>query len=168
MDRIVLQEDEMKTLGVCLKALITFSLGCDGVYCMKYQHGSTFVWSWLCSNLHLYGIDLRCIFGSYVQVWFLHHMDLRCILVAMFVDFSHGSALYWSIAMVKTYLLMSQKYWYIADAWLMLISDQAYSCLKVITCSIKALAYHIPLASCFGGNFVTHKSHHHHVMRSQI
>ena len=41
------------------------------------------------------------------------------------------------------------------------------SFLEVTTFSFKALAYHIPLASCFGGDFVTHKSRHHHVMRSQ-
>ena len=35
----------------------------------------------------------------------------------------------------------------------MILSDQDGSYLKVITCSIKALTYHIPLASCFGGAF---------------
>ena len=94
-------------------------------------------------------------------------MDLRCILVAMFVNLSHGSALFCSAAMMRTYLLMSQKYWCIVDAWLMMISDQANSCLEVITFSFKSLTYCIPLASCFGGHFVTLKSHQHHVMRSQ-
>ena len=54
-----------------------------------------------------------------------------------------------------------------SDAWLMMISNQENSLLEVITFAFKALAYHIPLASCFGGNFVTHKSHHHHVIRSK-
>ena len=126
-----------------------------------------FVWSWLCSNLCLYDIDLRCISGIYVQVWILYHMDIRCILVAMAVHSCHGSALYWSVAMVKTYFLMSQNYWCITDSRLMLISDQDNSFLEVITCSIKALAYRILLASCFGGHFVTHKSQYHYVMRSQ-
>ena len=49
----------------------------------------------------------------------------------------------------------------------MMIFDQAISCLEVITCSFKALAYRIPLASCFGGNYVTHKSRHRHVLRPQ-
>ena len=62
--------------------------------------------------------------------------------------------------------LMSQKYWCIVDSWLM-ISDQANSFLKWITFSFKSLTYCIPLASCFRGDFVTHKSRYHHVMRSQ-
>ena len=37
----------------------------------------------------------------------------------------------------------------------------------MITCSFKALTYHIPLASCFGGHSVIPKSHHQHVMKSQ-
>ena len=94
-------------------------------------------------------------------------MDLRCILVSMFFHLSHGFALYWSATMMMRHLVMSQKYWCIADAWLTMISDQANSCLEVITCSFKALAYCIPLTSCFGGHFVTHKSCHHHVLRSQ-
>ena len=49
----------------------------------------------------------------------------------------------------------------------MILSDQAGSYLEVITFSIKSLAYRIPLASSYGGNSVTHKSHHHHAMRSQ-
>ena len=93
----------MKTLGISWKSLIDFSPGCNGVYCMKYQHGSTFVWSWLCSNLHMYDIDLHCMPGSYVQVWVLYHMDLRCILVAMFVYLSHGSTLHWYTTMMKTH-----------------------------------------------------------------
>ena len=100
------------------------------------------------------------------QVWVLYHMDLRCILVAMFVNLSHGSALYWSAAMMRTHLFIIQNYWCIANAWL-LISDQADSCLKVITSSFKAITYRIPLASCFGGDYLIHKSHHQHVMRPQ-
>ena len=34
------------------------------------------------------------------------------------------------------------------------------SILEVITCSIKALTYRIPLASCFGGHYVTPKYCH--------
>ena len=41
------------------------------------------------------------------------------------------------------------------------------SCLKVITCSYKSFTYPIPIASCFGGNYVTHTSHHHHIMRTK-
>ena len=74
-------------------------------------------------------------------------MDLRCILVAMFVYLFHGLALYWSAAMM--------------------ISDQANSFLKVINFSFKALTYRIPLASFFVGHSITPKSHHQHVMRSQ-
>ena len=53
---------------------------------MKYQHGSTFVWSWLCSNLRSYDIDLHCMFGSHGSTlyfsgheFFVSHMDLHCI-----------------------------------------------------------------------------------------
>ena len=155
----------MKTLGIC-STLIAFSLGCDRVLCMKYHHGSTFVWSCLCSNLCLYDIDLHCISGSYVQVWVLYHMDLRCILVAMFVYLSHGSALYWSVAMMKTHFLMRQNYWCIADVCLM-ISDQVDSFLEVITFSFKSLAYRISLGSSFGGHSGIPKSHHQYVIRSQ-
>ena len=101
------------------------------------------------------------------QVWVLYHMDLRCILVAMFFYLSHASSLYWSATMVRRHLVMSQKYWCIADAWLMMISDQANSCLEVITCSFKSLTYHIPLDSCFGGHYFIPKSHHRHVQRTQ-
>ena len=100
------------------------------------------------------------------QVWFLYHMDLCSILVAMFVNLYHGSALYWSIAMMWRHLVMSQKYWCIANAWLM-ISDQVHSFLEVITFSFKDLVYRIPLASWFGGHSVTHKYRRHHVLRSQ-
>ena len=62
--------------------------------------------------------------------------------------------------------LISQKYWCIAYAWLM-ICDQADSYLEVITYSFKVLTYHIPLASCFGGHSVIPKSRHQHVIRSQ-
>ena len=41
------------------------------------------------------------------------------------------------------------------------------SCLKVINCSYKSFTYPIPLASCFGGDYVTHTSHHHHIMRTK-
>ena len=82
----------------------------------------------------------------------------------MFVNLSHGSALYWSAAMMNTHLLMIQKYLCITDAWLM-ISDQADSCLEVITLSYKDLSYRIPLSSCFGGHFVTHNSCHNHLRR---
>ena len=75
---------------------------------MKYQHGSTFVWSWICSNLHMYDKDLHCISGSYVQVGVLYHMDICCILVAMVVHSSHGSSLYWSAAMMRLHLFMIQ------------------------------------------------------------
>ena len=47
----------------------------------------------------------------------------------------------------------------------MMILDQAISYLEVITFSFKSLTYLIPLASFFGGHFVTHKYRHHHVLR---
>ena len=125
MVRIVLCGRRNEDPGYLLKALIDFSPGCDGVYCIKYQHGSTFLWSWLWSNLHLYDINLHCISGSYVQVWVLYHMDLRCILVAMLVYLSHGSTLYWSAAMSWIHLSVSQKYWCTTDSYLMTFSDQA-------------------------------------------
>ena len=63
-------------------------------------------------------------------------------------------------------LFISQKYWCITDAWLM-ISDQADSFLEVINFSFKYLAYRIPLTSCFGEHSVIPKYRHQHVMRSQ-
>ena len=136
------------------------------VYCMKYQHGSTFVWSWLCSNLRSFDIDLQCISGSYVPI---------------LSPLSHGSTLYYSshvcLFLSWIYLVLvcshdevtfthESKYWCIADACLITLSDQVGSYLEVITCSIKALAYLIPLASCFRGDFVIPKSCHHHMIRS--
>ena len=78
-------------------------------------------------------------------------MDLRCILVAMVVYSSHGSTLYWSIAMSWLQLYMSQKYWCIVDAYSETFSDQADSHLEVTTCSLKALAYRIPLSLMLWG-----------------
>ena len=66
MDRIVLCGRRDEYPGYLFKELIAFSPGCDGV--LYIQHGSTFLWSWLCSNLRLYDIDLHCMSGSYVQV----------------------------------------------------------------------------------------------------
>ena len=126
---------------------------------------STFVWLCLCSIL--------CSF----------HIDLHCIIVAMskLESSSHGSTLYSSshvcssLSWIFLVLVCSHdevtfthesKYWCIADAYSMTLSDQARSDLKVITCSIKALTYLIPLASCFWGHFVIPKSCHHHVIRS--
>ena len=134
-------------------------------YLYESYHGSTFVCSWSCSNLRLYDIDLHCMSGIYVQVWVLYQMDLRCILVVMVVYSSHGSALYWSTAMMRSRLDMSWKHLCITESWLMMIYDQAISFLEVINFSFKSLSYCIPLASCFGGHFVTHNSHHHHVSR---
>ena len=48
----------------------------------------------------------------------------------------------------------------------MTLSDQAGSYLEVITCSTKALAYIIPLASCFRGHYIIPKSYHQHVIIS--
>ena len=108
MDRIILCGRQDEYPGYLLKRTHNFFPGCDGVYCMKYQHGSAFVWSWLCSNLRLYDIDLHCMSGSYVQVWVLYHMDLRCILIAMLVYSSHGSTLYWSAPINWLLVSMSQ------------------------------------------------------------
>ena len=93
-------------------------------------------------------------------------MDLRCILVAMFVYSSHGYALYWSAAMMRLHLLMSQSIDVLQMSHSMTLSDRAGSYLKLITCSIKSLTYRIPLASCFGGNSVTLKFCHQHVIGS--
>ena len=107
---------------------------------------------------------------STLYVWYLCpnlsflHMDLRCIVVAMFIHFYHGSALYWFSSMMRNHI-MSKKYWCISEAWLMMIFDQAISFLEVINCSFKSLSYHIPLASFFGGNSIACKSCHHHVLR---
>ena len=46
--------------------------------------------------------------GSYVQVLVLYHMDICYILVAMLVYSSHGSTLYWSVAMIWLLVSMSQ------------------------------------------------------------
>ena len=73
------------------------------------------------------------------------------ILVAMVVYSSHGSALYWFAAMSWLHLSMSQKYWCIVDAYSMTLSDQANSYLKVTTCSLKSLAYHIPISLIIWG-----------------
>ena len=73
-------------------------------------------------------------------------MDLRYIIVAMVVYSSHGFSLYWYAAMSWLHLSTSQKYCHIADAYSMTLSDQADSYLKVTTCSLKALTYHIPLS----------------------
>ena len=94
---------------------------------------------------------------------------------------SHGSTLYSSIhgclflswiCLVLVYShdevtsIHESKYWCIADACSMTPSDQVGSYLKVITCSIKALTYHIPLASCFRGHSITLKICHQHVIGS--
>ena len=66
MDRMALCGTQDEDLGHFKKMLIAFFPGCDGF--LYIQHGSTFVCSWLCSNLGLYDIDLCCMSGSYVQV----------------------------------------------------------------------------------------------------
>ena len=80
-------------------------------------------------------------------------MDLHCILVAMLVYSSHGSALYWSATMSSLHLYMSQKYLCTTDAYSMTLSGQADPHLEVTTCSLKALAYHIPLSLMLWGAF---------------
>ena len=66
MDRIVLCGRRDEDPGYLFKRAHCFSQGCDGV--LYIQHGSTFLWSWRCSNLHLYDIDLHCMYGIYAQV----------------------------------------------------------------------------------------------------
>ena len=99
------------------------------------------------------------------QVWVLYHMDLQFILVSMVFNLSHGSALYWSASMIRTHFFMIKKYLFIVNAWFF-ISNQGDSFLEVITFSFKYLSYHIPLASCFGGDSVTLKFCHQHVIGS--
>ena len=74
-------------------------------------------------------------------------MNLRCILVAMFFNLSHGSFLYWFGPMMRRHLVMSQNYLCITDAWLMIIFDQENSYLEVINFYFKYLAYRIPIDS---------------------
>ena len=122
---------------------------------MKYQHGTTFVWSWLCSNLCLYDIDIRCMYGIYVQVWVLYHIDLRCILVAMLVYSSHGSSLYWSAAMSLVTCVYESTYLCTKDAYLTTCSDRANIFISWQRLILKALVDRIPLrimlwgASCY-------------------
>ena len=145
----------MKTLDIFYKTLIAFSPGCDRVYCMKYQHGSTFVWSCLCSNLCLYDIDLHCMSSSYVQLWVLYHMDLHCILVAMLVYSSHGSALYWYAAMSLVTCVYESTYWCTINSYLNACSDRANIFFSWQRLVLKPLIYHITLrlmlwgASCY-------------------
>ena len=80
-------------------------------------------------------------------------MDLHYILVVMVVYSSPGFALYWSAAMSWLHLSMNQKYWCIADAYLTTFSDQANPHLEVTTCSLKSLAYHIPISLMLWGSF---------------
>ena len=93
-------------------------------------------------------------------------MDLCYILVIVVVYSSHGSVLYCSIAIMRLYLFIIQSIDVLQMPVTKTLSDQAGSYLEVITCSVKYLAYHIPLASCFGGYFVTLKICHQHVIVS--
>ena len=70
MDRIILCRRWDEDPRYVFKALIAFPQVTMEFYI------STFVWSWLCSNLRMYDIDLHCMTGSYFQVWVLYHMDL--------------------------------------------------------------------------------------------
>ena len=159
-------EDETKSLGIFWKALIAFTPACNGIYCMKSQHGSTFVWSWLCLNLCSFYIDLQCISSSYVP---------------SLSPLSHGSTLYSSshVCLFLSWIFLilfyshnevtfthDSKNWCNAYAYSMILFDQDGSYLEVITFSIKSLTYHIPLASCFGGHSVIPKYCHQHVIRS--
>ena len=122
---------------------------------MNYQHGYTFVWSWLCSNLRLYDIDLRCMSGSYVQVWVLYHMDLRCILVPIIVYSTHIFSLYQSATMNLVTCVYESIYWCTIDAYLTTFSDRADIFISWRWLVLKALVYRIPLrlmlwgASCY-------------------
>ena len=62
---------------------------------------------------------------SYVQVWVLYHMDLRCILVAMLVYSFHGSALYCSTTMSLVTCVYESTYLCTTDAYLTTCSDWA-------------------------------------------
>ena len=143
-------EDETKTLGICL-ALITFlRLQWSFVY-LEWIH----ILYGLCSNLHLYDIDLRCMSGSYVQVWFLYHMDLHCILVAMLVYSTHRSSLYWSAAMSLVTCVYESTYWCTTDAYLTACSNRANIFISWQWLVLKAPVYCITLrlmlwkASCY-------------------
>ena len=66
MDTIVLCGRRDKDLGHLFKKRSLLFPGCDGV--LYIYHGSTFVWSWLCSNFYLYDIYLHYMYGRYVKV----------------------------------------------------------------------------------------------------
>ena len=80
-------------------------------------------------------------------------MDLCCILVAMPIYSSQGSALYWSAAMSWLHLSMIQNYCCTTDAYSMTLSDQADPHLEVTTFSLKSLAHRIPLSLMLWGEF---------------
>ena len=116
---------------------------------------------------HLYGrgyaqicvyIDIRCMSGSYVQVWVVYHMDLRCIIVAMLVYSTHGSTLYWSAAMILVTYVYESTYWCTTDAYLTACSDRSNIFISWQRIVPKALVYHITLrlmlwgASCYTKN----------------
>ena len=103
----------------------------------------------------MYDIDLCCMSGSYVQVWFLYHMDLCCILIAMIIYSFHGSTLYWSAAMSLVTCVYESTYWCTTDAYLTAYSDRADIFISWRWLVLKALVYHITLrlmlwgASCY-------------------
>ena len=95
------------------------------------------------------------MFGSYGQVWFLYHMDLRCILVAMIVYSTQGFSLYWSASMSLVTCVYESTYWCTTDAYLTVCSDRANIFISWKRLVLKALVYHVTLrlmlwgASCY-------------------
>ena len=93
-------------------------------------------------------------------------MDVRCILVAMLVYSSHGSALYWFAAMSLVTCVYESKYWFIIDAYLTNCSDRANIFISWRWLVLSMLSFIVSLwNSCFGGHPAIQKSCHHHVIR---
>ena len=93
--------------------------------------------------------------SSYVQVWVLYHMDLRCILVSMLVYSSHGSSFYQSATMSLVTCVYESTYWCTTNAYLTTCSDRANIFISWWRLVLKALVYRITLrlmlweASCY-------------------
>ena len=115
---------------------------------------------------HLYGNGYAqicvCMTRIYVvclvamsNVWVLYHMDLRCILVAMLVYSTHGSDLYWFVAMTLVTCVYDSTYWCTTDSYLTTCSDRADIFISWRRLVLKALVYRITLrlmlwgASCY-------------------
>ena len=72
-------------------------------------------------------------------------MDLRCILVAMLVYSTHGSALYWFATMSLVTCVYGSTYWCTTDAYLTAYSDRANIFISWWRLVLKALVYRLTL-----------------------